>query len=449
MRNIIEKQTPLMPLAIDHPQAAELDRVGSILDANPQIFELAMEDLSQGVKNSNKGAKGMTAEQIVKAAIVKQMFGYSYKDLAFHLLDSTCLRRFLRIGFVDKGFKHSVLCKNIKSLSPETWKAINDKLMSYSRDNGIEKGREARIDCTAVESNIHEPKDSILLWDCVRVLTHLLTTAQGLFGSVITFTDHTKRAKRRMLGIENSKNDKERYGKYLDLIRITRKTLNYAQTGGSILKESNIPDIRALAIAIRLEEYADLTVRVINQTERRIIGGETVPAKEKIFSIFETHTDIIVKDRRDPVFGHKVCLTQGASNLILDCMIVDGNPADSTLTIDMLDRQKDLYGQYPLKVALDGGFASKANLEAAKSRNIKDVCFAKRRGLEVEDMCRSEFVYNRLRRFRAGIESGISWLKRCFGVARCTWKGLRSFKSYVWASIVAANLLTMARKQIA
>ena len=102
---------------------------------------------------------------------------------------------------------------------------------------------------------------------------------------------------------------------------------------------------------------------------------------------------------------------------------------------------------YPLKIALDGGFASKDNLKIAKGMQIKDVCFAKKRGLKVEDMCRSQWVYDRLRRFRAGIESGISWVKRCFGMTRCTWKGLRSFKSYVWASIVSANLLTLARKQ--
>ena len=115
----------------------------------------------------------------------------------------------------------------------------------------------------------------------------------------------------------------------------------------------------------------------------------------------------------------------------------------------MFDRQKEIYGRYPLKAALDGGFASAANLKAVKGKGVKDVCFAKKRGLEVEDMCRSEWVYKRLRRFRAGIESGISWLKRCFGVTRCTWKGWRSFKSYVWTSIVAANLLTLARKQLA
>ena len=125
----------------------------------------------------------------------------------------------------------------------------------------------------------------------------------------------------------------------------------------------------------------------------------------------------------------------GSSNLIVDCVICDGNPADTTLAHQMFDRQNDIYGRYPLKAALDGGFATKENLKFVKSKNIKDVCFAKKRGIEVEEICRSPWVYKRLRRFRAGVESGISWLKRCFGLNRCTWKGLEAFKSYVWASL--------------
>ena len=160
-------------------------------------------------------------------------------------------------------------------------------------------------------------------------------------------------------------------------------------------------------------------------------------------------TDVIVKDSRDTYYGQKICLTGGASNLILDCVILEGNPADTELVEQMLDRQQQIYGRYPLKVALDGGFASKDNLLKAKARKIKDVCFAKKRGLEETDMCRSEYVYKKLRCFRAGIEAGISWLKRSFGLTRCTWKGFRSFKSYVLSSVVAANLLTMARKKLA
>ena len=199
----------------------------------------------------------------------------------------------------------------------------------------------------------------------------------------------------------------------------------------------------------QLQHYLPLVRQVVCQTRRRVFAGESVPAQEKIVSIFEEHTDIIRKDRRDTYYGHKICVTGGSSNLILDCVVLEGNPADSELTGMMLDRQEAIYGRYPLKAAFDGGFTSHANLEEAKANGVKDVCFSKGRGLDEEDMCRSKRVYKGLRKFRAGIESGISWLKRSLGLDRCTWKGFESFKSYVWASIVAANLLTLARKQLA
>ncbi len=448
MRKKSKKQMPLMPAGIDHPRAVELDTMSRILDATPTICDLAMQDVCPKTAKCEAGARGMSAEQVVRAAIIKQMFEFSYQDLAFHLVDSVTLRRFCLIGIGDKGFKKSVLCKNIKALSPQTWEAINRCIIQYAKDNDIEKGRQVRIDCTVVESNIHAPSDSTLLWDCLRVLTRILTRAkEHCPRSGILFHDHTRRAKRRMLNILHAKNKKQRQEKYLDLLKVTRKAMGYAQKTADILKYK--PDPVAMAICDALKHYIDLALRIVDQTEKRVIHGQSVPASDKVVSIFEPHTDIIVKDRRDTFYGHKVCLAGGASNLIVDCVITDGNPADTALTETMLDRQDEIYGRYPLKVALDGGFASKDNLDAAKSKEIKDVCFAKKRGLNVEDMCRSQWVYNRLRRFRAGIESGISWIKRCFGFARCMWKGLRSFKSYVWASIVSANLLTMARKQTA
>jgi IS5 family transposase len=246
----------------------------------------------------------------------------------------------------------------------------------------------------------------------------------------------------------NAKNKKQRKAAYVDLLKITAKVLGYAHTAVETIKKNSI-DPTMFPLFTDIEHYADLTEQVISQTQRRVLQGEKVAAQEKVVSIFEPHTDVIVKDRRDPVFGHKICLTGGASNLILDCLIVEGNPADTDLAIPMLDRQKEIYSRYPLKVCFDGGFASKDNLKRAKARKIKDVCFAKKRGLEETEMCRSEYVYHRLRRFRAGIESGISWLKRCMGLTRCMWKGWRAFKSYVWSSIVAANLLTIARTKLA
>ncbi len=418
----------------------------SILGENESIYEIAHKDLTRNVK-SNTGADGMTAEQVVKAAILKQMTGYSYRQLAFHLIDSTSIRRFCRVGISDKPFKKSAICKNIKCLSPETWEEIHRVLVGYAENTNIEKGRQVRIDCTVVSSNIHAPTDSSLLYDSVRVLTRLLIKSKELFGDTkIKCSNHVRRAKWRTLGVLNAKGKKNRKACYLDLLKITRQTVGYAEN--AIVNLKTTPSLTAFMMADEMKSYLDLTYKVVDQTERRVVNKETVPASEKVTSIFEPHTDIIKKDRRETFYGHKICLTGGPSNLILDCKILDGNPADTTLVEDILNRQKDIYNRYPLKVALDGGFTSKDNLAKAKELKIKDVCFSKRRNLEVSDMCRSEWVYKRLRRFRAGIEAGISRLKRCFGLSTCTWKSHRSFKSYVWASIVAANLQMLARHKL-
>jgi IS5 family transposase len=212
-----------------------------------------------------------------------------------------------------------------------------------------------------------------------------------------------------------------------------------------LLQDATLPYL--VALRDDLKRIVSLSHRVMDQTARRVLHGEAVPAEEKVVSLFEPHTDIIKKDRRETLYGHKICLSVGRSNLVTDCIVLEGNPADVTLVEEMLNRHDQIYGRYPNKVAMDGGFASKKNLRFAKSNHVKDVCFAKKRGLTTDQMCRSDYVYKKLRRFRAGIESAISWLKRCFGLDRCTWKSHVSFHSYVWASIVSANLLTLARSQ--
>jgi IS5 family transposase len=188
--------------------------------------------------------------------------------------------------------------------------------------------------------------------------------------------------------------------------------------------------------------------QIMDQTERRVFQGETVPADEKLVSLFEAHTDVLVKDRRDTYYGHKIFLTTGRSGLILDCAIPKGNPGDVTWTLPLLRRQQRLYGQPPRQASFDGAFASVDNLTDAKLLGVADVCFAKKRGLAIRAMVRSEWVYDKLRRFRAGIESGISLLKRVFGLARCVWKGAAGFHAYVRTAVLAANLLHLARHRI-
>lgn len=246
-----------------------------------------------------------------------------------------------------------------------------------------------------VRSNIHDPTDSSLLWDSVRVLTRMLFRIREGYDDVkIPFIDHRRGAKRRMQGVMNARNEKDRKVQYQDLVKMARNTVVYTREAASIL-ERNISRERPTKTTIEeLRRITGLAERVIDQTTRRVFKGEAVPAPKKIVSIFEPHTDIIVKDRRETYYSHKICISGVPSNLITDCMILDGNPADTSLTDKMLERHKEIYGYYPVKASLDGGFASKENFETAKRKEgIKDVCFAKKRGLKEEDMCRSAWIY--------------------------------------------------------
>ena len=334
-------------------------------------------------------------------------------------------------------------------MTPETWEEINRRLVLAARSDGVERGRKIRVDCTVVDSPIHHPTDSSLLFDVVRVVARLMGRAKG-YCSAVKFSNRTRRAKRRMLGVGYAKKSKTRRDAYKDLVDVTIETLEFVAAAMPLLKEFSEDLARDGAVEVRsliadLDHYSQLGWQVIDQTHRRVFEDDRVSAGDKVVSIFEEHTDVIVKDRRETLFGHKVCLSTGPSSLVLDCVVLDGNPADSTLVETMLDRHTDILGKPPRQAAFDGGFASKANLALAKAKGVKDACFHKKRGLEVSDMAKSVWVFKRLRRFRAGVEGCISFLKRSFGMGRCRWRGLQSFKSYVWASVVACNLLILAR----
>jgi len=456
MRRIILHQPSIVEPAVNHQHTAELRKIDEVLRSVPRIAELIHEDLVRGLKDPHTGRRGnLTADQVFRALQIKQMNGFSYEELAFHLADSKTYRTFCGIGFTDKVPKSSALQRDIKKIRFETLEQIHLLILGKAKDENIEKGRKVRIDCTVVETNIHHPTDSSILYDCVRVLAGIMKDAKENFEVDFTFADHRRRVKKRALEILNAKNKKKRIKPYKDLLRATSLTVAYAEEAARALpmarKKSGEPDFfsEGLEIAKELSHYVGLAKKVIDQTERRVVNDETVPATEKVLSIFEPHTDIIKKDRRDTCYGHKVVLTGGGSGLFTDMVVLDGNPADSTLAVDMMQRQEEIYNRVPLKAAFDGGFASKDNLKRIKKLGTRDVTFRKKRGLKIAEMAKSTWVYKRMCDFRAGIEGMISFLKRCFGLRRCNWQGYESFKSYAWASVLTANLLLMARHMLA
>jgi IS5 family transposase len=340
--------------------------------------------------------------------------------------------------------RKSALQKAIGAIRAETWEAINRTLLGGARRRRVEDGGVVRLDSTVTEALMHEPSDSSLLWDAVRVMVRLLKEADSLLGGgAIAWRDRRRAAKKRARAIQFIRGQPKRVQLYRELIAIARATIADLRRAEAQLAKQEEP--QSVLWRAKASHYRPFIERVIAQSERRMLKGEQVPAAEKLVSLFEPHADIIVKGGRDTSYGHKLNLVTGRSGLVLDVAIEAGNPADSDRLLPMLERHIAFYGQAPRQAAADGGFASQANLDKAKARGVSDMAFHKKCGLRIEDMVRSRWVYRKLRNFRAGIEAGISCLKRAYGLARCTWRGLEHFKAYVWSSVVAYNLALFAR----
>jgi transposase, IS5 family len=435
-------QATIFEVFAEHEIGRELKAISQWLDEHRALLGLAVSDLRRhGIQET--GRHGLPAEAVVRCALLKQYRQLSYEELAFHLEDSASFRAFARLP-LSWSPRKSVLHKTISAISAVSWETINRAVVGSARQRKLERAAMVRIDSTVTQALMHAPTDSSLLWDGVRVMVRMLKQAGDLPGAPsIIWCNHRRLAKKRALAIQYSRGKAQKAKLYRELIAVTRATVTALERAAPRL--AACATIEAELWLGQVRHYLPLIERIIAQAERRVLAGEAVPSGEKLVSLFETHADIIVKGGREVHYGHKLNLTTGKSGLILDIVVEAGNPADAERFLPMLDRHIAIHGAPPRQAASDGGYASVDNLKQAKVRGVHDVAFHKKRGLAIEDMVKSRWVYRKLRNFRAGIEANISCLKRAYGLTRCTWRGLDHFKAYVWSSVVAYNLALFAR----
>ena len=332
MRKNRENQMPLTPLWPDHRLGDELQMISRILDNNPEILHWVLQDLSDKADPCN-GSPGLSAEQVVRCAVIKNWHGLSYEKLAFHVDDSASFRAFCRLPLGWSPGK-SCLQQNISRIQASTWQRITRVLVGWAKAEGLEKGRKIRVDATAVESDIRHPLDSQLLYDSVRKVTALLGKLAEHYP--VVYHNHCRRAKRRVTNIRNSRGQNRRQF-YQDLVKVAGQTYGYGCQ--ALESAAGWQGIESEVILQQLRHYLDLMGRVIDQTDRRVLQGQKVPAAEKVVSIFEEHSDIIQTGGRETIFGHKIFLTCGKTSLIVDCLVTQGNPADQAQMQPMLERQ--------------------------------------------------------------------------------------------------------------
>jgi transposase, IS5 family len=432
-----------------------LQNISDFLDDHEELIEAVRRDLQRGLKNPRTGRSGLTPQQVLRSLIVMRVKSWDYRELRERIADGYTLRQFTDF-YCQPVPKHDAFNRAFNRLTPKTLQAVNELVVQAAVDLGLEDGQTLRVDSTVVQTDIHHPTDNTLLWDVVRVIARLIVCLAEAIGQQIQgFRNRTRAARRRMQEIqrltpkERCERQTEKYGQ---LIGITEEVVNSARKvlqqtrkahGQDVVAELTLGELRK-----EIAHYCELGDRVIDQARRRVLQGEQVPNAEKIYSIFETHTDLIKRGKvLTPVeFGHKVFLAESAQGLITQYEVLQGNPGDDQQVEPSLKRHKKNFGRAPELYSSDRGFFSETNVKSCKQRGVKVVCIPQRGGKKTAKRKAYEKspAFKQGQRFRAGIEGRISVLFRGRGMKRCLAEGRQRFELLVGAAVLANNLMRIA-----
>lgn len=377
----------------------------------------------------------------------------SYRDTVILVENSEYLRHFIKLGnkaMMDFTF----LCKANSALSAGTWKTINEVLSKYAKEEQKITLEKLRLDTTAYETNIHHPTDSSLLWDSYRTLARLMREASDEMRALgLNHRFHAKKVRKLALFISRNGGKKDKNvqrrikSTYRKLIERVKWIASVGATAWKLLSGA-IGWNTAVMVAGELKHYLPTVEKIIVQAESRVILGKQMPSAEKVYSLFEEHTELIKRGKaRKPIeFGHKVLLAETGEKFIIHYETMARQRADKELIEESLKAHKKVFGCRPDVLSGDKGFYESRQQLDKLSETIETVSICKKgRRTEEEDYREGTEEFKAGQRFRAGIEGTISVLKRAFKLGRCFFKGFKNFASSVGCAVFCHNLVMLAR----
>lgn len=454
MRNKINIQ-PSFALFSRVPQEVKqfrerYNRIDQILDENPDILTVVHADLARPCSASGRQST-FSSEQFLRMIVVMIIEGLVLRSVIIRVSDSDFLRNFTRI-FSGTMMGFTELQTAIKNITPETWEKINALLLLYARKAKKISGKRLRVDSTVCESNIHYPTDASLMWDSFRVASRLMqqiviaepVLSMGnrfhnkLVKRLYTFIATHSGKKRSVRALRRSTN---KLIKKIDLVCATARF--FVRNA----REKGTASIEAIGLVQQLQEKLPLMEQVA-ACARRVYNGKTVSASDRIFSIFEPHTELLMRGKtHKPVeFGHMVTIGQTAEKFISYYCVEEQSRHDIKVGDEALREHKKSFGAYPRQFTADKNYYGGPTHWEKWEKRIPAYAVGKKGRRDEEETEREHGVLFRLlQKFRAGCEGSISVLKRVFGLYRCLYHGFKSFASSTGSIVFCHNIVVLSR----
>lgn len=426
------------------------ERISRILDDNPEVLEALHTDLSAPCSPAGRQST-YSSEQFLRMIVIKGIEGFSLREVIIRVSESDFLRNFTRI-FSDDVMGFAELDMAIKSITPETWEKINALFLRYAKRKGKITGKRLRVDSTVCETNIHYPTDASLLWDSFRVAARLMQQCADADPSLsLRNRFHDKKVKRLYTFVSTHGGKKScvrtvrRHMRQL-IERVewigaaARRFTNHADQTGTVSTKALGLIYELKAMTPRMEQVAACA--------RRVFEGETVPASDRIFSIFEPHTELLKRGKtHKPVeFGHMVTIGQTAEKFISFYNVEEKSRHDSKIGDEALRKHKKTFGVYPEAFAADKNYYGGPSHLKKWERRIPTYAVGKKgRRDEMETEREHSALFRLLQKFRAGCEGSISVLKRGFGLYRCLFRSFKSYASSIGSIVFCHNLVVLSR----
>lgn len=447
---------PLVQLAQRQPKFQQLHDLLQAVCGDARVQLALRHDLAPRRTAKKPGAPALPANVTVCLAVVRRLMSWSYRVVMQDVNVSAGWRWVCGL-YLEAMPNFRTIQEREAKLTPKTIRLIHTVVVQLGQRLGVTTARKLRVDGSVTETNIHYPTDSSLLDDSARVLSRLVRQARDLVrprtsADKAWFRDRHRQAHHLACAISRLARQKGKtIGKasqklYGQLLTVVEKLV--AQVAQIQPRLAGLNALAAASVNETFDHYLPLVRQVISQTRQRVLEGLSVPASDKVVSLFEPHTAIICRGKAKPKeteFGRKLWYGEVDGGLISEYRILIGNPDEAPCLIPSLQHHRQLFGKPPEQVSGDRGIHSARNEKEARALGVRRVSLPqpghktnRRRRREKQAWFRAA------QRFRNGIEGRISQLRRARRLDRCRNHGKDGMERWVGWGVIANNLATIA-----